>query len=40
MFPDFFSAINDVQNNSPNTVMSNFPGSDIVWCEKPNVDAV
>ena len=40
MFPNFFSAINDVQNNSRNTATLNFPGSDIAWCEKPNVDAV
>ena len=36
----FFSVINFVQRNSPNTVKSNFPRSDIVWFENPNVNVV
>ena len=39
VFP-FFSVINYVQSNSPNTVKFNFRRSDIVWCGKPNVNVV
>ena len=38
-FP-FFSVIKYVPRNSPNTVKFNCPGSDIVLCEKPNVNVV
>ena len=34
----FYSVINYVQKNSTNTVKFDFPGSDIVWCKKPNVN--
>ena len=40
MFPPFFSIINYVKKNIPNTVKFNFPGSDIVWCKKPSVNVV
>ena len=36
----FFSVFNYAQKNSRNTVKFNLPRSDIVWCEKPNVDVV
>ena len=36
----FFSVINFVQRNSPNTVKFNFPRSDIVWFENLNVNVV
>ena len=36
----FFSVLNYIKKNSPDTVKYNFPGSDIVWCEKPKVNVV
>ena len=36
----FFSVINSIQKNSPNTVKLNFPTPDIVWCGKSKVNVV
>ena len=36
----FLLLISCVQKNSPYTGKFNFPRSDIVWCEKPNVNVV
>ena len=36
----FYSVINYVQRNSPNTFKFNFPRSNIVWCKKRNVNVV
>ena len=37
MFPHFFSEINYIKKNSPNTVKSNL---DIMWCKKKKVNVV